>query len=169
MKKNMKKLLFSVEGMRNVYWDESPCTIGCEVSFPYKFDGDQSLCIISHGSGGLGNDTEHFVGALNDSGIASHYGSHNGVLELTADGATAIYGDQRIPLPTMDDERVDYLRAVIAVDSNNGQLKERLAKMLAPPPPVIETEASAAENDSGPAEQGAVQNTETNVSPGNCQ
>ena len=71
MKKNMKKLLFSVEGMRNVYWDESPCTIGCEVSIPHKFDGDQPLCIISHGSGGLGNDTEHFVSALNDSGIAT--------------------------------------------------------------------------------------------------
>ena len=71
MKKNIKKLIFSVEGMRNVYWDQSPCTIGCEVSIPFKFDGDQPLCIISHGSGGLGNDTEHFVSALNDSGIAT--------------------------------------------------------------------------------------------------
>ena len=31
MKKNVKKLIFSVEGMRNVYWDESPIAVGCEV------------------------------------------------------------------------------------------------------------------------------------------
>ena len=64
MKKNVKKLIFSVEGMRNVYWDESPIAVGCEVSIPFKFDGNQPLCIISHGSGGLGNDTEHFVNIL---------------------------------------------------------------------------------------------------------
>ena len=71
MKKNLRKIIYSVEGMRNVYWDESPIDVGCEVSIPYKFDGNQPLCIISHGSGGLGNDTEHFVNALNDSGIAT--------------------------------------------------------------------------------------------------
>lgn len=69
----------------------------------------------------------------NDTGIAAYYGSHKGLLELTSDGATAIYGEQRIPLPTLNNEREDYLRAVIEVDSNNAQLKERLARMLAPP------------------------------------
>ena len=70
----------------------------------------------------------------NDTGIASYYGSHTGILELTADGATAIYGERRIPVPTRNCERTDYLRAVIEADSNNTQLKQRLEKMLAPPP-----------------------------------
>ena len=70
----------------------------------------------------------------NDTGIASYYGSHTGILELTADGATAIYGERRIPVPTRNSERTDYLRVVIEADSNNTQLKQRLERMLAPPP-----------------------------------
>jgi len=82
----------------------------------------------------------------NDTGIATHYGSHIGLLELTAEAATAIYGDQRIPLPALNSEREDYLRAVIEVDSNNAQMKQRLGRMLAPPAPatvetIVETEA----------------------------
>lgn len=69
----------------------------------------------------------------NDTGIASHYGAHKGVLELTAQGATAIYGDQRIPLPTSNSGREDYLQAVILADSNNGHLKQRLARMQTSP------------------------------------
>ncbi len=69
----------------------------------------------------------------NDTGIAAYYGSHKGLLELTAQGATAIYGDQRIPLPTSNSEREDYLQAVILADSNNALLKQRLARMQAPP------------------------------------
>ena len=53
---------------------------------------------------------------------------------MTQDGATAIYGDKRIPLPSLNSEREGYLRLVIEADSNNTQLKERLARMLAPPP-----------------------------------
>jgi len=70
---------------------------------------------------------------VNDTGIAAYYGSHKGVLELTSDGAVAIYGDKRIPLPTDNDGREAYLRAVIEADSNNGQLKKQLQRMLAPP------------------------------------
>jgi len=70
---------------------------------------------------------------VNDTGIAAYYGSHKGVLELTADGAVAIYGDRRIPLPADNDSRVDYLRAVIEVDANNGLLKNQLELMLAAP------------------------------------
>jgi len=70
---------------------------------------------------------------VNDTGIASYYGSHKGILELTADGATAIYGKQRIPLPTDNAGREAYLRAVIEADSNNAQLKARLARMQTPP------------------------------------
>ena len=69
----------------------------------------------------------------NDTGIATHYGAHKGVLELTAQGAIAIYGDQRIPLPVNNDAREDYLQAVILADSNNAHLKQRLARMQAPP------------------------------------
>ena len=69
----------------------------------------------------------------NDTGIATYYGAHKGLLELTAQGATAIYGDQRIPLPAGNSEREDYLLAVIQADSNNAHLKQRLARMQAPP------------------------------------
>jgi len=70
---------------------------------------------------------------VNDTGIASYYGSHKGVLELTTAGAVAIYGDRRIPLPTDNAGREEYLRAVIEADSNNDLLKKQLAAMLAPP------------------------------------
>ncbi len=101
---------------------------------------------------------------VNDTGIAAHYGSHKGLLELTSNGVTAIYGDKRIPLPTRNDEREDYLRAVIEVDSNNGQLKQRLTRMLTPPveAPVETTNG----NSAGSTEDGR----ETAVpSPGTCQ
>jgi hypothetical protein len=99
---------------------------------------------------------------VNDTGIASYYGSHKGVLELTADGLTTIYGDQRISLPTTNAEREDYLRTVIKADSNNGQLKTRLAAMLAPP---AEESADIPVDASGDqAEEG-----QAAISPGICQ
>lgn len=67
----------------------------------------------------------------NDTGIAAHYGSHLGVLELSQAGAVAIYGEQRIPLPGDNAGRIEYLQAVIEADANNAHLKQRLAKMLA--------------------------------------
>jgi hypothetical protein len=103
---------------------------------------------------------------LNDTGIAKHYGSHKGVLELTANGVTAIYGDQRIPLPVSNAEREDYLRAVIKADSNNAQLKMRLARMLAPLE--VEQDSAAAGNMSGPGENTASA-LGSKVSPGICQ
>ena len=100
---------------------------------------------------------------VNDTGIASYYGSHKGVLELTAEGATTIYGDIRIPLPVNNEGRIDYLRSVIEADSNNGQLKARLARMLAPP---VErpnpTEASPEASDS-------TETPEVISVPGTCQ
>ena len=74
---------------------------------------------------------------VNDTGIAAYYGSHKGVLELTKDGAVAIYGDKRIPLPTDNEGRESYLRAVIEADSNNGLLKQQLQRMLAPPEEIV--------------------------------
>lgn len=98
----------------------------------------------------------------NDTGIATHYGAHKGLLELTPQGATAIYGNQRIPLPSLNSEREDYLRLVIEADSNNTQLKERLARMLAPP--VEESSETTKPAPSGDS----VTETVTQV-PGTCQ
>lgn len=100
----------------------------------------------------------------NDTGIATYYGAHKGLLELTAEGATAIYGDQRISLPTQNSGREDYLRAVIEADSNNTDLKERLARMLAPP----QDEPDAVE-DAESAEEGETAEVEATPFPGTCQ
>jgi len=103
----------------------------------------------------------------NDTGIATYYGAHNGLLELTSEGATAIYGDRRIPLPTQNDEREDYLRAVIEVDSNNDQLKQRLARMLAPPEEVP-VDSTDGKNASTSGEAGEVAAKPIPI-PGTCQ
>lgn len=100
---------------------------------------------------------------VNDTGIAAYYGSHKGVLELTPEGATTIYGDKRIPLPGNNDGRVDYLRSVIEADSNNGQLKARLAKMLAPPAEESTAPEEVSEASDRPAE------AEVILVPGTCQ
>ncbi len=105
---------------------------------------------------------------VNDTGIAAHYGSHKGVLELTADGATAIYADRRIPVPPTSAEREAYLRVVIGADSNNAELKQRLARMLAPPAdesPVIEIPGPAdGDVEAIVDEVGALE-----ITPGTCQ
>jgi hypothetical protein len=98
---------------------------------------------------------------VNDTGIATHYGAHKGVLEITADGLTAIYGDQRILIPADNGGREDYLRAVIQADSNNSQLKNRLARMLAPPVERTGDDAQAENEDSSAAAPIS--------SPGNCR
>jgi len=103
----------------------------------------------------------------NDTGIATHYGSHKGILELTPEGATAIYGDQRISLPTGNDERGDYLRLVIEADSNNALLKQRLAAMLAPPQDTVD---AVADVEDAKAVEGAESVEEViSVFPGTCQ
>ena len=101
----------------------------------------------------------------NDTGIGSHYGSNIGVLELSSEGAIAIYGDQRIPVPSTNDGRIDYLRAVIEADTNNAQLKTRLAKILAPPP--AETDA-ATEADTAIQAEGSEPPIPEPI-PGTCQ
>ena len=106
---------------------------------------------------------------VNDTGIASHYGSHKGVLEFAANGATTIYGDKRIPLPTKSDDRIDYLKSVIDADSNNALLKQRLAKMLAPP---SDTTGKDSGSPDEPATSDQAESTEmvTKVlTPGTCQ
>lgn len=70
MQRYIKRILFSVKSQRNIFWDNSEIDIGCEVIIPDKFTGGTPLCILSHGSGGLGSDTELFVNSLADAGIA---------------------------------------------------------------------------------------------------
>lgn len=100
---------------------------------------------------------------VNDTGIAAYYGSHIGVLELTPDGAVAIYGDKRIALPTDNAGREEYLRAVIEADSNNGLLKQRLERMLAPPVEATGESPEAVEGQAAGESEGVIS------SPGTCQ
>jgi hypothetical protein len=67
---------------------------------------------------------------LNDTGIAAYYGAHNAFLEIRPDGLVARYADRSIPLPTANDDRIEYLRSVVALDPANGLLQSRLQKML---------------------------------------
>ena len=99
---------------------------------------------------------------VNDTGLATYYGAHMGVLELTADGVTAIYGDTRIPVPADNDGRVDYLKAVIEADPNNAQMQQRLARLLAPAGSEAE-DVTDGEPDEEPV------SGEANLVPGTCQ
>jgi len=101
---------------------------------------------------------------VNDTGIAAYYGSHKGVLELTADGAVAIYGEQRIPLPAGNKGRIDYLRAVIKADSNNGLLKKQLERMLAPP-----AEKSGEPADGETVGHASAETVAVALTPGTCR
>ena len=102
---------------------------------------------------------------VNDTGISAHYGSHKGVLELTAAGATAIYDDQRIPLPTQNSGREAYLRAVIEADSNNSELKARLVEMLKNQ----SQEATGSADESGAAGAGEQGFAVVEPIPGTCR
>jgi len=98
----------------------------------------------------------------NDTGLATYYGAHMGVLELTPDGIIAIYGDKRIPVPADNDGRVDYLQAVIEADPNNAQMKQRLARLLAP------ADSEPGEVSEGEPEDEPVASDASPV-PGTCQ
>jgi hypothetical protein len=104
---------------------------------------------------------------VNDTGLATYYGAHMGVLELTADGITAIYGDKKIPIPADDAGRVDYLRAVIEADPNNAQMKQRLARMLAPADEQAEGDPDGEPEDQ--SDTGEPSSGEVSRVPGTCQ
>ena len=57
--------------MNHAVIDDSPIQVCCELVIPDKFKVDQPLCIVSHGSGGLGADTDLFVNSLANLGIAT--------------------------------------------------------------------------------------------------
>ena len=85
MENNQKEILFSVPGrMVNLkefltasFKSEDPFLLGediqcgCKLTIPNKYKVQHPLCIISHGSGGLGSDTQVFVDSLSNRGIAS--------------------------------------------------------------------------------------------------
>ena len=83
---------------------------------------------------------------VNDTGIASPYGKHSAILELTATTAVAIYAEKSLVIPESSDDRESYLREVIALSSNSRQLEQRLAKMLAPAVEDPSTEADNLQN-----------------------
>ena len=68
---NVKRVIFDVKSSKNIFWDDTPIRVGALLTIPNKFKGNQPLCIISHGSGGLGSDTDLFVDSLGAQGIAT--------------------------------------------------------------------------------------------------
>jgi hypothetical protein len=104
---------------------------------------------------------------LNDTGLAKYYGGHNAFLEITSAGAVAHYGEQSLPLPTSNAERIDYLKQVVALNPANAHLQSRLQKM-------IMAERRAADSSAGPAEAAAELTPEQAqieawLSPDNCR
>jgi hypothetical protein len=67
---------------------------------------------------------------LNDTGIAAHYGGHNAFLELSSEGPVARYAENSVPLPGDNEDRIGYLRAVVALHPENTRLQSRLEKLL---------------------------------------
>ena len=97
---------------------------------------------------------------VNDTGIATYYGSNTAWLELTDSKAVAGYEEGKLELPATTDGRIAYLKEVIGFKPENASLRERLADMTTPPPEL-------------PAD-GATQETEPPlvrepISPGICQ
>lgn len=101
----------------------------------------------------------------NDTGLASYYGSHIGILEIKGDELTAIYGDRRIPLPADNADREAYLGEVIELDTNNAALKKRLAEMQAPEPDAASIDTQEAEEN----DNDGAGDVEAMTLPGTCQ
>ena len=81
-----------------------------------------------------------------DTGISDAYGGHLGWLELTPEGVYAGYPGGRLPLPTGEQSRVEYLENVIALVPGNPYLERRLAQLKQPQEPAV---AEAESGDSG--------------------
>jgi hypothetical protein len=69
---------------------------------------------------------------VNDPGIAAYYGAHEAYLELSGGEAVAGYGDERLVIPSSAEERIAYLEAVIALEENDGNLRQKLQQLTAP-------------------------------------
>jgi hypothetical protein len=99
---------------------------------------------------------------VNDTGIAAYYGSNDAYLELTGNTARAGYGEALLDLPSDSEGRIAYLRSVIGLRPDNDDLKQRLAEMLAPPPPPV---SEAADGDV----EETTEPVREPISPGICQ
>ena len=66
-----------------------------------------------------------------DTGISAAYGGHVGWLEATPEGLFAGYRGGRLPLPTEDGQRLDYLQAVIDLHPGNAALVRRREALIA--------------------------------------
>ncbi len=74
-----------------------------------------------------------------DTGISAAYGGFVAYLEISSEGMFAGYPGGKISLPSGDGDQVAYLEQVIAMDSGNKYLQQRLTELTAPPP-VVEPE-----------------------------
>jgi hypothetical protein len=118
---------------------------------------------------------------LNDVGISAYYGGYEAFLELGPDGPVAHYGKRTLPIPAENDGRLDYLRAVVALQPTNGALQSRLQRMLAQAQrnPVADdaggdgageaAEGSAAEGEAEDAAAAEAAQREAWLSPDNCR
>jgi hypothetical protein len=110
---------------------------------------------------------------VNDPGISAYYGANTAVLELTAAGAVAIYGDQRVPIPAGNAGRESYLEAVIALRPDNALLQRRLERMRAPPPagkiPAGEPQGDGSEQSVAAQDAASVTAPAPQPAPGTCQ
>ncbi|NNL05051.1 MAG: protein-tyrosine-phosphatase [Xanthomonadales bacterium] len=76
-----------------------------------------------------------------DTGISSYYGGYVAYLEITPEGVFAGYPDGKLPLPSEDGNRVEYLEQVIAMDAENPNLQKRLKTITQPSAPDPEVSA----------------------------
>ncbi len=101
---------------------------------------------------------------VNDTGIASHYGSNDGWLELSGGKAFAGYSDRKLELPVTAEGRIAYLEEVISFKPDNQSLRKRLAEMTGTEPdPGIDL---SGEENSQTEETTAVPEP---ISPGICR
>ncbi|NND44096.1 MAG: protein-tyrosine-phosphatase [Xanthomonadales bacterium] len=103
---------------------------------------------------------------VNDTGIAAYYGGHDAYLEIRPDGVFAGYGELKLPLPRGEVERLDYLRAVIELDPENGELKKLLSETQSPA--TGDEVQAGAETDEATGEPAVADHADA-VSPGICQ
>ena len=68
-----------------------------------------------------------------DTGISTYYGGNIGYLEVTPEGSFGGYPAGKLPLPSLDADRIPYLENVIQMDPDNKRLLKRLEKMQQPP------------------------------------
>jgi hypothetical protein len=105
---------------------------------------------------------------LNDVGISAYYGGYEAFLELGPQGPLAHYGKRTIAMPADNAGRLDYLRAVVALNPANGHLQSRLQRMLAASDSKPEADEVDEDSADGPVDAETAQ-LEAWLSPDNCR